>query len=187
VPYRVILRTQLTAASLAGLRAVLAADLAPPTAIERKLLTAFAESGGLVVGGPEWGDIPAGEPYVECAIGKGRMAIYRNADPEIIAREMRELLSLDDAGMIAFNVPSAITCASRDPAGGRLLVQLLNYSASPATAITIRVSGTFKTARMLTPGGQPVALALGAKRGETDITIPKLELWGGILLEGEIP
>jgi hypothetical protein len=186
-PYRLIARSQLTGAFLGGFRAVLATELAPPTAAERKLLAAFAENGGLVVGGPDWGDIPPGEPSVERSLGKGRMALYRNPDPESIAREMRELLSLKDAGLLAFNVPSVLTYASRDAGGTRLLVQLLNYSDSPATDITIRVSGTFKTARLLTPGSDSANLATSSARGETDITIPKLAFWGGVLLEGEIP
>jgi len=187
VPYRPIARAHLDAAALAGLRAVLATGLAPPTAAERKLVRAFAENGGLVVGGPEWGEIPTGEPYAERACGKGRMALYRSPDPESIAREMRELLTLKDAGLIAFNVPSVITYASREPGGRRLLVQLLNYADSPATDITIRVSGTFKSARLVTPGADPVALETSAANGETDITIAKLGLWGGVVLEGETP
>ena len=187
VPYRLMMRAQLTEAALAGFRAVLATELAPPTTTERKLLTRFAESGGLVVGGPDWGEIPAGEPYVERPLGKGRMALYRSPDPESIAREMRELLSLKDAGLIAFNVPTVLTCASREPGGSHLLVQLLNYSDTQATDITIRVNGVFKTARLFTPGAEPADLATNAARGATDITIPKLGFWGGVLLEGEIP
>ena len=187
VPYRLIARSQLTAPLLATLRAVLATELASPTAAERKLLTTFAENGGIVVGGPGWGEIPAGEPNVERPLGKGRLAIYRDPDPELIAREMRELLSLKDAGLIAFNVPSVLTYASRDTAGTRLLVQLLNYSDSPATDITLRAAGVFKTARLFMPGSEPVSLANSSERGETDIAIPKLPFWGGVLLEGEVP
>ena len=187
VPYRLIARPQLTETSLAGFRAVLATALAPPAAAERKLLTAFAERGGMVIGGAGWGEIPSGEPYVERPAGKGRMALYRDPDPENIAREMRELLSLKDAGMIAFNVPTVITHVSRDPHSGRLLVQLLNYSDSPATDITIRVHGAFRRACLFTPGAEPADLPVNAKSGETDITIPKVGFWGGVLLEGEIP
>ena len=95
---------------------------------------------------------------------------------------MKEL-SLDEAGMVAFNVPSVITYASRSGDGKRLLVQLLNYSNSPAAAITIRVSGMFKTARLFMPDAEPANLDISAAEGKTDITIPKLSLWGGVLLE----
>ena len=51
VPYRLIVRSQLSAASLAGFQAVLAADLSPPTDAERKMLRAFAEQGRAGRGG----------------------------------------------------------------------------------------------------------------------------------------
>ena len=93
VPYRLLVRSELSAASLAGFRAVLAAELAPPGAAERNILRRFAEHGGLVVAGPSWGGPPKDEPYTEVPVGKGRAAVYKDPDPESVAREMRELLS----------------------------------------------------------------------------------------------
>ena len=180
VPYRLIARPELRTESLSGFRAVLATALAPPSDAERKALTSFAEGGGLVVAGPSWGNPPKDEPFQEVAIGKGRVAVYRDPDPESVARDMKEL-SLAETGMIAFNVPSVITYASTG--GKRLLVQLLNYSNSPATAITLRVTGRFQQARLFTPDGAPADLALSGSDGRTDVTIPQLVLWGGLLLE----
>jgi hypothetical protein len=180
VPYRVVGRSKLSIAALAGLRSVLATALDPPTESERKLLRAFAESGGVVVVGPSWGDPPKDKVFEEFPVGKGRVAIYKNDDPETIARDMKEL-SLEELGMIAFNVPSVLTYASGD--GKRLLIQLLNYSDTPATAITIRVNGIFKTARLLVPDGAPASLAMKTAQGRSDVAIPKLSLWGGVFLE----
>jgi hypothetical protein len=64
-----------------------------------------------------------------------------------------------------------------------MLVQLLNYSSAPATAITVRVSGDFKTARLFTPDAEPLNLSMNAADGQIDVAIPKLSLWGGVLLE----
>jgi hypothetical protein len=183
VPYRPIVRSQLSARLLAGFRAVLAIALAPPSEAERKMLAAFAENGGLVVAGPSWGNPPRDEPFADAALGKGRVTVYRDPDPESVARDMRDLLSHREAGVTAFNVPSVITYASGSPDGNRLLVQLLNYSNSPSTAITIRVTGSFKTARLFTPDAAPANLAMSPAEGQIDITIPKLSLWGGVLLE----
>jgi hypothetical protein len=182
VPYRVIVRSQLGSASLAGLRAVLATVLVPPTPPERKVLREFAERGGVVVVGPSWGDAPKDRPFAEIAVGKGRVIVYRDPDPETVARDMKEL-SVEEAGMMVFNVPSVLTYASRTGDGKRLLVQLLNYSDFPATAITIRVNGSFKTARLFVPDAAPSNLEISAADGKTDVAIPKLSLWGGVLLE----
>jgi hypothetical protein len=181
VPYRLLVRSELSATSLAGFRAVLATELAPPGDAERNVLKAFAENGGVVVAGPSWGNPPKDEPFAEVPLGKGRVTVYKDPDPESVARDMRDLLSHKEAGFVAFNVPSVITYAS---SGGKcLLVQLLNYSNSPATAITIRVSGNFRTARLFTPDAEPLNLAMNAADGQIDVTIPKLSLWGGVLLE----
>jgi hypothetical protein len=181
VPYRLIVRSELSAASLAGFRAVLATELVQPSEVERKVLKAFAENGGLVVAGPWWGNPPKDEPFAEVPVGKGRAAVYKDPDPESVARDMRDLLSHKEAGFVAFNVPSLITYASSG--GKRMLVQLLNYSSAPATAITVRVSGDFKTARLFTPDAEPLNLAMNAADGQIDVAIPKLSLWGGVLLE----
>jgi hypothetical protein len=182
VPYRIVLRSELSRESLDGFRAVLATALDPPAAGERKLLRAFAEGGGVVVAGPSWGDAPEDQPFKEIPAGKGRLVIYKEADPETIARDMKEL-SLEEAGMFAFNVPSVITYAGRSIHGKRLLIQLLNYSDSAATAISLRVSGSYKTARLFTPDAAPADLEVHSTGNRTDIAIPKLSLWGGVLLE----
>jgi hypothetical protein len=182
VPYRLVPRSGVSVASLDGLRAVLATALAPPTAAERKELLGFAEGGGLVFAGPSWGNPPKDQPFAETRFGKGRITVYANDDPETVAREMKEL-SLEESGMLAFNVPSVLTYASRSPEGKRLLIQLLNYSSAPATAISLRVNGTFRTARLFVPDGAPAGLTVSRESGRTDIAIPKLSLWGGVLLE----
>lgn len=183
VPYRLIGRSQLSARSLAGFRAVLAAELSAPTEAERSALKAFAENGGLVVAGPWWGNPPKDDSYAEIPLGKGRVAVYKDPDPESVARDMRDLLSSSVAGVVAFNVPSVITYASSGGSGKPLLVQLLNYSNSPATAITIRVIGSFRTAHWYTLDAAPSDLSISSAEGHTDVTIPKLSLWGGVLLE----
>jgi hypothetical protein len=181
VPYRLIARSGLAGGSLAGLRAVLATALAPPTPAERNLLRAFAEEGGVVVAGPSWGDAPSDQPFAEFAIGKGRTVVYKDPDPETVARDLKEL-SLEETGMLAFNVPSVITYARRSDGKG-ILIQLLNYSNSAAPAITIRLSGSFRRARLLAPDAEPAALDVRAEEGRTDVTIPKLALWGAVLVE----
>jgi hypothetical protein len=182
VPYRMILRPELERTPLTSFRALLATALAPPTDAERKLLRGFAESGGVVVAGPSWGDAPNDRPFIEAALAKGRAVVYRDPDPETVARDMKEL-SLEESGMIAFNVPSVLTYASASGDGRRVLIQMLNYSNSPATSITIRVQGTFRTARLFQPDAPESGAAIRASGGKTDVAIPKLSFWGGLLLE----
>jgi hypothetical protein len=187
VPYRLIERSRLTAASLGGFQAVLATDLQVPTEAERKTLRDFAEGGGLVVAGPSWGDAPEGNDYVEIPVGKGRVVVYKEKppDPEMVARDLLDLLEPEVMGLTAFNVPSVLTYVSMDGSGKRALVQLLNYATTPFDSkITLRLNGTFKTARMFAPESAPADLEVRVMSGgRTEITIPKLALWGAVLLE----
>jgi hypothetical protein len=181
VPYRLLSRVQLTPDSLRRFRAVVAFQ--PPSPNERSILTDFVQQGGLLVAGPSWGDLAQDQRYTERTVGKGRMVMYKDPDPEAVAHDLRDLLSQEEIGITAFNVPSVITCASADETG-RVLVHLLNYSNSPAEAITIRVQGNFNSARLYAPDAAPSDLALQREEGHADVSIlPRLQLWGAVLLE----
>jgi hypothetical protein len=183
VPYRLVSRSELNAAAVAKFRALMAIELDPPSAAERKLLQDFAENGGLVISGPSWGEAPTTDPFAEVPAGKGRVLVYKDPDPESVAKDMKELLSDDDLGVAPFNVPSVITFASGGAPGQPLRVQLVNYSEYPAEAITLRVAGKFHSARLETPEGAGVNLSLRADEGRAEVTIPKVLVWATVSMQ----
>jgi hypothetical protein len=183
VPYRLVARSGLNAAALAEFRALVAIELDAPSAAERKVLRNFVENGGLVISGPSWGGAPKTEPFAEVPAGKGRVVVYKDPDPETVARDLKELLSDDDLGVVPFNVPSVSTFASGAGPGQPLLVQLVNYFDHPVEMITLRVAGAFRSACMETPGGAVVDLPLQVAEGRTEVTIPKLLLWGTVSMK----
>jgi hypothetical protein len=183
VPYQLVSRFGLNTAAVTKLRALVATELDPPSAPERKLVQDFAENGGLVVVGPSWGGAPKTEPFAEILAGKGRVVVYKDPDPEAVARDLKELLSDDDLGVVPFNVPSVITVSSGGGPGQPLLVHLLNYFDHPVEAITLRVAGKFRSARLEAPEGAAVDLPLRYDDGRTEVTIPKLLLWGTLSMQ----
>ncbi len=187
VPYRVIERSQLSLVSLASFQAILAVDLAPPSEPEREMLQVFAQKGGLVMAGPSWGDPPRDNDYAEVPLGKGRVVVYKDnpPDPEVVAKDMLDLLEPEVMGLSAFNVPSVLTYASTSDSGKRALIQLVNYAMSPFNSkITVRFNGSFKTACLFTPENAPLNLeARAIANGRTEVAIPKLAVWGALLLE----
>ena len=183
VPYQLVTRSGVNAATVVKFRALVAIELDPPSAAESKLLQEFAENGGLVITGPSWGGAPKTEPFTEVPAGKGRVVVYKDPDPESVARDLKELLSDDDLGVVPFNVPSVITFVSGGGPGQPLVVQLLNYFDHPAEAITLRVAGKFRSAHLETPEGAAVDLPLRNAEGRTEVTIPKLLLWGAVSME----
>jgi len=182
VPYQPVARSELSA-TLAKFRALVVTGLDPATMAERKLLQDFAENGGLVIAGASWGGAPQMEPFAEVTAGKGRVVVYKDPDPQAVAHDLKELLSDDDLGVVPFNVPSVITFASGGLPGQPLLVQLVNYFGHPVEAITLRVAGKFRSARLETPEGEAVDLPLREAEGRTEVTISKLLLWGAVSMQ----
>jgi hypothetical protein len=183
VPYQLVERSGLNAAAVAKFRALVATELDPPSAGERKLLQDYANDGGVLIAGPSWGGAPQTEPFAEIPTGKGRVVVYKDPDPEAVARDLKEMLSDDDLGVVPFNVPSVITMASGGGSGQPLVVQLVNYFDQPVEAITLRVARKFHSARLETPDAPAVDLPLRADEGRTEVTIPKLLLWGAVSME----
>ncbi len=187
IPFRIILRSDLSPASLTGLRVVLAADIPLPTEAERAILQGFAENGGLVITGPKWGTAPVESEYATVPAGKGRFVIYKEdpPDPETVARDMLDLLDSEEMGLAVFNVPSVLVYTSTDDSGKRVLVQLLNYATTPfKSKITIRLKGTFRRARLQTPEEVPADLTVRSIQDDwTEFAVPKLAVWGAVILE----
>lgn len=185
IPYRVIYRSGLGADSLAGLRAVLALDLSPPTVAERTILRAFAAQGGLVLSGPSWGGGPKDQSYTVLAVEQGEVAVYKDEspDPESVARDLNDLLSTPDFGVSVFNAPSVVPYVSSPDGGKRMLIQLLNYASRPAESVVVWLSGRFNSARLYSADGAAVDLPVKRSGSRTEIAIAKLADYGALLVE----
>jgi hypothetical protein len=70
-----------------------------------------------------------------------------------------------------------------DKNGNRMLVQLLNYASYPADSVLVRVVGDFRTARFYTPESAPEEVALEKSDGRLEVNIPRLPVYGVLLLE----
>lgn len=159
IPYRVIERADLTAVALQGLKVVLAADLAPPTAGERKLLAAFARDGRTVV-------------YNE-----------NRTDPDSLSKELLDLIDIQDLPVRLFNVPSVLPQAAASRDGARLVVELINYATAPAELIVVRVAGEYRAARLLSPGAPPEDLKTRRSGGRTEVRIASVAVYAAVVFE----
>jgi hypothetical protein len=183
IPCRVIYRSELGAASLAGLRALLVFDLAPATAAERKILRVFAAAGGLVLSGPSWGGAPKDQSYTIVAEGEGEVAVYKedSPDPQAVAQDLNDLVTTPELGVSVFNTSSVLSFVTVAGDGGRMMIQLVNYATEPAKSISIWITGSFGSARLFAPDSAPVDLPLRHSGGRTEIGVPTLAAYGAVL------
>jgi hypothetical protein len=185
IPYRVIYRSQLDEPVLRGLRAALAFDLSPPSEKERKVLSAFAAGGGLVLSGPAWGGAPKDQTYTVVAVGQGEVVVYKDdpPDPETVARDLNDLLPTPDLGVSVFKGPSVLSYVSTGQAGRRMLIQLVNYATAPAEGLTIWVEGEYESARLQTADGPPAEIQIRKSGSRTEVTVPSFGTYGAVELQ----
>jgi len=185
IAYRVVYRRELSAAALEGLRTVLAFGFDPPTETERKLLSAFAARGGLLLTGPSWGSAPKQQSYTVLAEGEGEIAVYKDGspDPDAVARDLEDLVPTAELGVSVFNAPSALSFVSADADGKRTLIRLVNYATRPTGSVLIWVPGQFQSARLETPDQPPLDLPVKRSGSRTEIAIPTLRIFGALLVQ----
>jgi hypothetical protein len=186
IPYRLIDRARLARAALEGLRAVVATNLAPPTGVERELLDAFVENGGLLVAGPSWrGAAPGSTGYILRQLGRGTILAYTQnpTDPEALSKDLPDLLGKENLLVRLFNVPSVLTQVSAGPRGAPLLLQLVNYASGPAESITVRVAGAYRSARLFRPEAPPLDLKIDKSDAKIELTIDSVAVCAALLLE----
>jgi hypothetical protein len=186
IPYRVLQRRALTQTAIAGMPAVLATALAPPTAPERKLLAAFASNGGLLITGPSWGPAKLGDGgYAIQETGSGRIVLYKQdpPDPETLSKDLLDLLGPEGLPVRLFNAASLLAQVTSGPGGAPLLVQLVNYATEPAQQVTVRAAGQFRRARLFTPGSPPVELKINQTAERSDARIVRFSVHAAVLFE----
>jgi len=186
IPYRVIPRRFFDSDSVRNLSAILATDLAPPTGQEREFLRQFAEQGGLVVAGPSWSSTPpTGADHVVSAAGKGRVVVYAGDPPDLeaVSRNMLSLLGRNNIGIRLFNAPSVLCGVSSADSGRQLLVQLTNYASTPSEALTVRVTGDYRAARLFAPEAAPADMIPEKLEGAVQVRIRRIPVYAALLLE----
>jgi hypothetical protein len=190
-PYRIIDRAQLTAASLAGLKAVVAPDRSAPSAEARSILTKFAEDGGLLIVAPSWGPAPADagpDPHPRYAVGplgKGRLAVARapQTDPYLVANDAMNLLGHREDLVRFWNAGSMGSHYTLKPGGGAL-VQIVNYaSRTERYPVSFRVEGAYRKATLWSfekEGPQPLEAL--PDRGGVELHLPVLPVYAAVEL-----
>lgn len=195
VSYSIVMKEGLRPESLRGLRAVIYPDTAPPSAAVRQILLDFVARGGMLITGPKWGVAPgapwSGEPYLRyhiLGLGKGRIAMANQQpdDPYEVAQDAQILASHRYDQVRVFNSFVLGAYSTVSPDGKRRLQHLINYGGGedddPATAW---IAGRARAARLwsfASKEAQPLEIV--PQRDGLEVHLPRLDVYGGIELEG---
>ena len=161
VQFRVMERSRALSTPAPGLKAILWLDKDAPSTDQLTKLLAFVRQGGLLIATAYWG--PSGvlpknrDPsldYKMYNIGQGQIAVSVEGfqDPYQVAVDAHLLVSRRNDLVRLYN-PDTTNChSSYDPAHKRRLIQILNYSPSAVSFVTVWVNTRARWARLWSPG-----------------------------------
>ena len=168
--FRVVWKSKAMAQPFTGLKALVYADKAAPSAELRRKMMTFAEQGGLLITGPKWG--PEGKPapldfntqFEVRSLGKGRLAVARQelADAYQVAVDAQFLVSYGNDLVKLYNSSSSgCTRFTGSPDGKKALLQVLSYAGGGGRYSgqrTVWIRDRYRATRLLTVDGEPVPL-----------------------------
>ena len=192
-PYRAIPLEQASPESLAGLKAVLYVNRQSLSAALRDALNGFAEHGGLVVAGKDWGaaagKVERGDDHPQYQVrrvGKGRVAVALHPadDPYLLVQDAVVLLSHRHDLVRFWNGGAVRACLSASPNRRSALLQLVFYANARGGDSTVRIAGTYRTARLYAPdapGSRDVPLI--AERDAVELHLPAVGPYCAVQLD----
>lgn len=175
--------------------ALVAANIAPPTAPVRARILAHAEAGASVIvasgeNSAWWSDgrlkLARREPDRDYyTLGRGQLLAYHRAiaDPSEFAFDVIDVVTHKRRAARLWNAPAVIAMATPCPssAHGKALLHTINYG-SPVTAdIQARIQGNFDKAMLLRPEAAPKELKTAARGTTTEVFLPELRRLGVVV------
>jgi len=190
--YRILEKSAVPTASLAGFQALIAVDAGAPAPPLRHRLLAFVQQGGLVMAGAGWKPAdgkPAGvdHPRVDVRkLGKGRLAISKadEPDPFMIARDVHMLMGRTYDVARFFNLSAFLSYCSATVDQTQEAVQIVSFAGRPGDDVaTAWVPGKCTSARLFSLGSEdPKPLEMAPENGGTSLFLPAVPVYAGIEL-----
>ena len=197
VQFQVRERSSALSTPTLGLKAMLWLDQDAPSSGQLAKLLAFVRQGGLVIATAYWG--PSGivpknrDPsldYKMYNVGQGQIAVSVAGfqDPYQVAMDAHLLMSRRYDLVRLFNPESTNCHLSFDPARKRRLVQILNYSSTAVSFVTLWVNTRARSAQLWSPGaGDSVSIPGVPAAAGTEFGLPTLAVNCALEVEGQNP
>ena len=201
-PFRVIPRSQASAASLNGLQGILYVDQEPPDPKLRRKLIAFVNGGGALFVRSTWPNAEGSPIQLSSAeayllfnvrrVGKGRLAIAKEAAPDtyFTCMDVQNILSHRGDPARLYNGASMNFFFQASPQGRQGVIHVLNYSRRPGSDnVLIYLKTPYQSARFVSPEiAAPVPLkwvpqASPYETGGVELTLPRISVYGAVQME----
>ncbi|HLY19270.1 MAG TPA: hypothetical protein VKR61_18720 [Bryobacteraceae bacterium] len=178
-PLRAIPGQRLTADSLAGASMAVNVDADALTVEQREILKSFARAGGTVLTAPPgWKGQSALAPD-QITLDKAELDRLND-----IWHDVQTMTGRKNLGARLFNVASMLSNVLATEDRGQVVVELVNYSAYPIENVTVQVVGTFRHARLITPGGAEKDLEVyTTDEGGTGVDIERVSACATVRLD----
>ena len=188
-PYLVLDKARTAPPALAGLKAIIYPDAAPPEPALRRALLAFVEAGGLLVAGPKWGgegkpvEAPDFPRYTIRSLGKGRIALWKVEDPDPwdVAADSSVILSHRHDLVRLWNPGPVVTHLTGTESRG--VLHIVNFSSRPGRDVSVWVAGRHRSARLWAfDQGSPRELRSMPVRQGLEIHLPPVSAYAAVEL-----
>lgn len=191
--YCIIPKSKVREPDFHSLKALLYADEDPPDSKLRKQILAFVESGGMLITGPKWGELP-GIPakegdhprYAIRTFGKGRLALAKPdfEDPYLVASDSAVLISHRHELLRFWNGGAVGSYFSLEPSRKQALVQLLFYAfIFRDNRPTVRVSGQYRTSKLWTlDRTEPRSVEMDIQKDAVELHLPPVSSYAAVEL-----
>ncbi len=192
--YKVILKKDLSAAALNGLRAIVYVDIGTPAPELRAQMLSFVEAGGLLVTRPNWHPLAENTVWKNDEhprfsvgeLGKGRVAVAKEDpdDPYLLANDSVTLVSRRYDLLRFWNfiaVGSRLSCAGDQRTAS---AQIVSFAGPGVYGPTVWVAGAYRKARLWTvdkTGAVDVKTVI--QDGGLEVQLPPISVYAAVELE----
>jgi hypothetical protein len=192
--YRILVKARFQPALLAGVKAIVYADVQPPAAALKKAVIDFVQNGGALVTGPQWGAVPGASAskmehprFAISELGKGKIAVAKGTldDPWLLARDAQVILSHRHE-LLRFWNGGAVGASVRTSADGKqTLTQMVFYGAvSGVGNPTVWIAGKYRSAKYWTiEQPTPQSLPMEVQMNGVEFQLPAVAQYAALELE----
>ncbi len=192
--YRVILKQDLSASSLSGLRAIVYVDAGAPTPELRAEMLSFVEAGGLLVTKPDWHPLAENaawktDEHPRFSIGgsgKGKVALAKQEpdDPYLLANDSVTLVSrrYDLLRFWNFGPVGSVLSSAEDQQ--KASAQIVSFAEPGVYGPTVWVAGAYRKAKLWTLGKTGASdLKTVIRDDGVEVQLPPVSIYAAIEVE----